>query len=105
VKNKIEYTESDCIRMEPDCYDGDDCEDLRPRWNAGVEKEGDCSLGDQLTFLAKHFPPGTRIVIETPICPNCDESADMNTPIEFGREWPDCDCGFSWSNWAREEYE
>lgn len=105
--DKIKYSQSDInglTRMEPDVYDGADCDQLKPRWIAGVEKEGDCSLGDVISFNAMHFPPGTRVVIEVPDCPKCGKSSEMNIPTEFDREWPDCDCGFSWTEWAKDEY-
>lgn len=102
---KIDFTESDRIRMEPDCYAGEQCDLLRPRWIVGVEKEGDVELGAEFRVSAKHFPPGTRLIIECPRCPDCGESSDMLAPMEFEGSWPDCDCGFSWADWARDQYE
>jgi len=49
-------------------------------------------------------PPGTKVIIQTPICPICFEPADYQadylSPDEANRDWPDCYCGFSWKKWA-----
>lgn len=103
MKN-INFTEVDRVRMEPDCYTGPSCDELKPQWIIGVEKEGDVSLDGEIGFKANHFPPGTQIIIEVPECPQCGETSDMQTPMDPWDAWPDCDCGFSWSGWARDMY-
>lgn len=104
---ELKYYESQSFRNEPDCYDGDSCDLLRPRWMTSYPKEGDVEEDSDILKLkldARRMPPGTRITIEIPCCPECGESADSVEPKKRVREWPDCRCGFSWSKWATEEY-
>lgn len=67
-------------------------------------KEGDEEDGEilKLEMRATQYPPGTRVTIEVPCCPKCGDPADCNEPKEYGRTWPDCECGFSWTNWVNE---
>lgn len=72
-------------------------------------KEGDEEDGEvlKLEIPASSMPPGSRVVIEVPCCPECGDPADMcvgsgETPNH--REWPACECGFSWEQWAKETY-
>lgn len=92
--------------MEPDCYGGEECDKLKPRWATSYPKEGKVYEGDLLDFKfeASYFPPGSRITIEIPFCPNCGDRADQNGYGESHKEWPDCLCGFSWTKWAFDNF-
>lgn len=113
----MKYRQDDIVHwMAPDYYAGDSCDQVRPRWMVGIPKEGDEEEGEilKMDLVARRFPPGTRVLLEYPCCPECGESADAQTPLEpingawdvpeHVTEWPDCSCGFSWSNWATGQY-
>lgn len=99
---KIHYTERQTFRQEPDCYDGKKCDKQRPRWMTSYPKHGDEEDGETLKIEipAGSVPPGTRVIIQVPICPKCGDPADMNEPRRKQRRWPRCQCGFSWAKWA-----
>ena len=97
----LEYEETDRARMEPDVYDGPECDQHRPRWIVSVPKEGDEDIGDVLELSAKTFPPGTRVIIEEPICPKCGEIYENCMVRGYGY---DNECDFDWKNWAEEQY-
>lgn len=70
-------------------------------------KEGDEEDGEtlKLEMPAQQHPPGTRVTIEVPCCPECGDPADINgSDGTMHKEWPDCDCGFSWSKWVRDNF-
>jgi len=105
MKN-ISFQDRQIWRQEPDCYDGNNCNQLRPRWMTSYPKHGDEEYGEvlKLEIDAYQVPPGTRVIIEVPVCPKCGDPADMNEPRRRQRKWPNCDCGFSWSKWTEEQY-
>lgn len=104
---KLIYVERQTFRQEPDCYDGKTCDRHRPRWMTSYPKEGDEEDGEvlKLEIDAKTMPPGSRVTIEVPCCPNCGEPADMfHDSLEKVKEWPACRCGFSWKNWVEDNF-
>jgi hypothetical protein len=109
TKHQMHYVERQTFRQEPHCYDGETCDQHRPRWMTSYPKEGDEEDGEtlKLEIPATSMPPGSRVTIEVPCCPSCGDPADMNvgtgeTPSH--REWPACRCGFSWKNWVEENF-
>lgn len=107
MKDKLEYAERQTFVQAPDCYDGKTCDQLRPRWMTSYPKHGKEEDGEtlKLEMIAQQYPPGTRVTIEVPCCPVCGDPADMN--VDDGtlhREWPKCDCGFSWKKWVRDNF-
>jgi len=104
--NRMHMHDSQTYRMEPDCYDGERSDQMRPTWITSYPKEGDENIGAtlDLKLSAPEFPPGTRIIIQVPMCPNCTIPADYGAQDFSGREWPDCECGFSWEKWAESQY-
>ena len=64
--SEIEYENETVWRMEPDYYDGKNCDLTRPRWMTSYEKTGDEEEGEVLEFKipANQVPPGTRIIIQ-----------------------------------------
>ena len=105
---KLHLYEVQTFRQEPDCYDGKSCDLHRPRWMTSYPKEGDQEEGDvlKLEMPANKYPPGTRVTIELPSCPNCGDGADTWTEIGMKeyREWPNCKCGFSWKKWVEANF-
>ena len=71
-------------------------------WNAWGEgdKDGPGPVGDVLELAASTFPPGSRLYVYVPTCPECYMGAPA--PID-GYE---CygGCGFDWKEWAANEY-
>ncbi len=104
--NNISYITRYTFRQEPDCYDGKTCDKLRPRWMTSYPKEGDEEYGELLhiDLDARMMPPGTKVIIQIPVCPECGDPADMLTPNKRRRKWCNCGCGFSWAKWAEQKY-
>jgi len=93
--------------MKPNCYGGEACDKIVPQWDAYAD--GDMDSDDGLTVLrlsARTFPPGTKVVISEPCCPDCGETREpiyptpKRGPLYAGK----CQCGFDWDNWTLEQY-
>lgn len=93
----IQYTQIDSLELEPNCYSGSSGDEVKKQWllrdRSGTEFKQEVKLN------AAYFPPGTRITISVPMCPNCQEPAEENCPDIF-----DCECGFSWGKWTLHKY-
>lgn len=76
-----------------DCYDGEECDQIRKFWHAYAvgDKDGDQSETD-LVFKCGNLPVGTKITVEYPECPDCHMFPN------------DCQCGFDWKTWVEEYY-
>ena len=100
----MKYRETMNAEMAPDMYGGPDCDQMLPRWCASTEGDmGDGENHETLELAARTFPPGTRVVISIPECPDCTEPADMYFDPETGKTGP-CQCGFDWEAWAGDTY-
>ena len=87
--------------LSPDVYGGEKCNRVIPRWMCWcMGDKGDTDTEILLRLAAKHFPPGTKVTIEEPICPNCDE---LRMPTTTGHA-DKCHCGFDWKQWTLDEY-
>ena len=84
-------------RMEPDLYAGNLCDEIRPRWIADVEKEGPTEIDGNIELDPSAYPPGTRILIQVPECPDCGIDAEFATDGK-------CECGFDWNAWRDGQY-
>lgn len=105
VKPKLRETM--WAEMKPYCYGGASCDQILPRWDAYAD--GDMDSDDSLRTLnlnARTFPPGTRVVISEPVCPNCGEGRDVifPRPKRGSLFAPKCDCGFDWGAWTRDQF-
>lgn len=97
----IKYREIMRAEQSPDVYDGPNCDQHRARWVGSAEgdMDGDGEISDTIALSAATFPPGTRVAISVPLCPDCGESADVaNDQTEK------CECGFDWKAWANDRY-
>lgn len=93
----VKYTNVDMVELEPNCYSGPDGDQIKKQWK--IKDRCGNEFENQLILEASNFPPGTRVIIEVPNCPKCDQ------PAEDALEGiPDCECGFSWENWVFNEY-
>lgn len=80
--------------LKVNCYDGDNCDQHKKYWNSFAEgdKQDDDMSEKDLTLNLDQFPPGTKVVISVPECPECEMDVES------------CDCGFDWKNWVEEQY-
>jgi len=98
----MEYNIESWAVMKPDVYAGESCEGIEPRWMLQHEKEGEEPVED-ITLLPAHFPPGTRITISVPVCPDCSTPADFSHDFKTGVTGK-CECGFDWEAWTLSEF-
>lgn len=76
-----------------DCYAGDSCDQHEKRWRVYAEGDKDDSRSvEPITLNVAAFPPGTRVVVSVPTCPECGIDAE------------NCRCGFDWKGWAEDRY-
>ena len=92
-----DYTEVLRAEVKVDCYAGDDCDTHEKYFNCYAEgdKQDDDSR-EPLVIDLRHFPAGTRISVQEPVCPECQMSASCC--IEFKQ------CSFDWREWAEGRY-
>lgn len=93
------------MRMEqaPFTYGGESCDEHEPRWYGYAVGDKDSDSSDEVLMLAKHFPPGTVVRVEEPLCPECGEPGSMALDYETGK-MRNCQCGFDWREWAEVRY-
>lgn len=95
VVMELKYQTVHETEQRPDVYAGPNCDQIEPRWIGNVDGEGWVEVGlpdGSIAFMPEHFPPGTRVIVQEPECPECAEIASL------------CSCGFDWEQWARIEY-
>lgn len=104
----IERQEIMWAEMRPDCYGGDECDQIVPGWRCYASGDkGDAEDGIlALELAARTFPPGTKVVISEPTCPQCHElrSAQFPLPVEGPIYRGSCTCGFDWDAWVLNEF-
>lgn len=62
-----------------------------------TDEECGIPIQNPLSLDVVNLPAGTRIKIEVPVCPECNQSiASSGQAI--------CECGFSWVDWIEREY-
>ena len=63
-------------------------------WGVGdMDGPHGLGVGESVILDPATFPPGTKIAITVPVCPECED------PVEC------CVCGFDWKTWAEEQYQ
>lgn len=94
---KTEYAEIGSAELKVDFYAGKSGAKIKQEWHGFFDGDrGDGKIGKQITLSAAHFRPGTRIIIQEPICPECDLSREL---CEL-----DAGCDFNWLSWDEERY-
>lgn len=78
--------------MTPDCEGGEKFDEKIPLWKTWAEGDFGYIKEPEFSINAKNFPAGTKILIKVPLCPDCEEDADM------------CKCGFDWNAWIDYNY-
>ncbi len=90
--------------IETDVYCGEKCEDHENHFRTycNGDKQDDTHQHD-FTICLHHHPAGTEIVIEEPLCPDCES---FRQQIPNSNKFVDrcMDCGFDWKNWEDEQY-
>lgn len=92
--------------LKADCYGGDDCDIIVHTWNVyGEGDKEDADLSGEIVLNPRHFPPGTRVTIEQPVCPECGDPRFIDTTDPENPCFPsNCDCGFDWDVWTRSRF-
>ncbi len=92
----LDYKTIMWAEMKPDVYGGESCDEVIPRLECYCDDDKSSDFVDEITLIAKTYPPGTRIFVEYPCCPNCGQHVEM---CEI-----DGLCDFDWKSWCMEEY-
>jgi len=89
----MEYTEIMRAELKVDVYGGEKADEHNNFWNiyAAGDKQDEDSEED-ISLSVKDLPPGTRVIVTAPICPDCLLTSE------------DCNCGFAWKQWIENEY-
>lgn len=82
--------------LSPDVYDGETCDQVRPRWHGYADGDMDSDYSDTLEFDSKHFPPGTKVLVQEPLCPKCGQIPELCRSDEC--------CDFDWDAWIEDRY-
>lgn len=91
-----DYKEVMRAEMSPDIYDGDNFDQVRPRWHCFADGDMDSEFFDDVELAAKDFPPGTRIIVLEPECPKCQQIPELCRG--------DDSCNFDWDGWIESKY-
>lgn len=90
---------------KPNCYGGESCDQIVPQWELHVVDERGGDVEKSVTLDAKHFPPGTRITIEEPLCPECKSPREISRVENDTHVYEDeCNCGFDWQSWTLSQF-
>jgi len=96
--------------LELDVYCGKGCDESEPRWHTFAEGDMDSDTStDPIKLDATYFPPGTKVSVSIPECPDCQlprmtfasHKEDGSVTISHEEK---CDCGFDWVAWEQNEY-
>ena len=92
-----EYKAIMWAEMKPDVYGGEKCDEVIPMWEAYGDGDMDSDTFDHNIELdCKTFPPGTRVIISVPCCPDCGQEVEMCQQDEG--------CAYDWDGWVQNEY-
>lgn len=103
----ISYRATMWAEMKPDCYGGKTCDQIRPRWYTYADGDKDASYENEpLNLAARSFPPGTKVTVQEPSCPECGDqrSPKWPTPKRGPIYEGPCTCGFDWDGWVLDQY-
>jgi hypothetical protein len=76
--------------------------------HAEGDKDSDRNEHD-IIFKVSNLPPGARITLSYPNCPNCgffrmDKLEFKNGMYQVVGHEPKCECGFDWEEWVQDTY-
>lgn len=108
------FKETGWATQTPDVYGGPKCDRVVPAWTGFFLGDKDEDIGPTLTLKATQFPPGTKITIAEPTCPQCGSLREIgykgkNRQTMFFK--PECTgwidhnpCDFRWDDWVLEKF-
>lgn len=88
------FRETMWAEMTPDLYDGEGCDQVKAQWTTHAEGDMDSERFEHVILDSKVFPPGTRIVVLEPVCPECGCVASYCEDT----------CTFDWKDWVVGKY-
>lgn len=91
MTSKPEFREVAWWEQKPDLYAGENCDEVRPRWYGYAEGDKEGGFDEEIVLLPDRFPPGTRVVVSMPLCPQCGQIQELCQP--------EAECGFDWVAW------
>lgn len=96
--------------LKLDVYAGENCDESKPLWESYCEgdMDGDTGTAD-IRLTVDYFPPGTKVTIEIPECPDCSfprmtHASHKDDGSVVIRHEDKCECGFDWVQWELNEY-
>ena len=91
--SETKYEEVARAEMHPDVYGGPNSDQITPMWEGHWDGDME-SFHDRspINLPPEKFPPGTRVIVQMPLCPECELNCEL------------CSCGFDWKAWAKEQY-
>jgi len=92
----MKYVEIMHAEMKPNIYGGENADEVEAQFECYAEGDKESETEDTITFDAKAFPPGTKIVVTVPECPKCELSVELCTQMG--------DCDFDWVEWRDGEF-
>ena len=99
---KIKFEKIGELQMRPDCYGGKNFDEHIPQWWGYFEGDKqDDTTKKPFALDPKDHPPGTKITIEEPVCPKCEEI--YTNCMVRGYDSPD-ECDFDWKGWVEEQF-
>jgi hypothetical protein len=97
----IEHHQTMRAELAPDVYAGEQFDQIAHQWKTSCDGDmGDSGTLDTITLDANMFPPGTKVIVEEPLCPDCKET---RAPGD-GAWLTKCNCGFDWEAWTIDQY-
>ncbi len=96
--------------LKLDVYCGENCNKAEPQWDTYCDGDMDGDISnDPIIMSPLHFPPGTKVLVMVPECPDCHlprmSSGGQNECGEtIVTHESKCECGFDWHLWEQNEY-
>lgn len=95
-----EYNTTAWGEVKADVYAGDPIGSKHEKYiEMSCEGDMESTREEEISICSSRWPAGTKILIEVPICPKC-EDLDAEYQDKNGK----CECGFDWKAWAEEQY-
>lgn len=92
----LQYKNIIWAEMFPDLYDGEYCDQIKPRWKVRSDGDMGSEFMNKLTLTALQFPAGAKVTISLPCCPKCGQDVECCKT--------DDSCDFDWEEWVSNEY-
>lgn len=108
----MKYNAIMTAEVKVDCYAGDTCDQQRKYFNiyCAGDMQDDDSSEKKLTIKLSELPPGARVLVQYPVCPECGTTREDKFRHSGGGSMKiighseKCHCGFDWHQWVENEY-